>query len=296
MQLLINGLLNAAVYALVAFSFGLVYRVAGFLYFAHAAVLALGPYSVYALHSLLGVPFFVSVTAAIAICAAVGSLMDIAVHSPLRLQGSTSMVHFLASLGLYVVLQNLLSLVLGDDSKTIRYWSVHEGINVAGARITVVQVLILCVSASLLIASGLLLKKTRLGMLMRAVGTDPYLAESSGVHGNKVILLAFAIGSGLAGATGILSALDANITPTFGINAMMMGIVVLVIGGAENPIGISVGAFVLAMSQQVAAWFLGAQWQIPAALLILFVLLIIRPAGFATHCDSLFPRRCEGEQ
>ena len=115
---------------------------------------------------------------------------------------------------------------------------------------------------------------------MRAVANDPELANVSGINSNAVILWAFAIGSGLAGVAGVLIALDVDMTPTMGMNALMMGVVVVIIGGVNNIPGIALGALLLATAQHLGAWFIGSQWQDAIAFIILVVFLLFKPEGF----------------
>jgi branched-subunit amino acid ABC-type transport system permease component len=186
----------------------------------------------------------------------------------------------IASLGLYICMQNFLSMVFGDSTRTIRTGVVEEGINVLGARITPVQIVTICVSVVLVIALSIFLKRTKIGKSMRAVANDPELANVSGINSNRVILWAFAIGSGLAGLAGILVALDVDMTPTMGMHALLMGVVAMIIGGINSIPGIALGALLLAMAQHSGAWYIGSQWQDAIAFIILIVFLLFKPEGF----------------
>ena len=95
-----------------------------------------------------------------------------------------------------------------------------------------------------------------------------------------VILLTFIVGSSLAGVTGILYGLDYGITPTMGLNALMMGVIAVIIGGIRSISGIALGALLLAMAQQLGAWYLGSQWQDAIAFIILVIFLLFKPEGF----------------
>jgi branched-subunit amino acid ABC-type transport system permease component len=92
--------------------------------------------------------------------------------------------------------------------------------------------------------------------------------------------LAFAIGSSLAGLAGILVALDVDMTPTMGMNALMMGVVAVIIGGINSIPGIVLGALLLATAQHLGAWFIGSQWQDAIAFVILVLFLLFKPEGF----------------
>lgn len=114
---------------------------------------------------------------------------------------------------------------------------------------------------------------------MRAVANDAELADISGINSDKVIFWTFAIGSGLAGIAGILISFDLDMTPTMSMNALLMGVVVVIIGGVGS-IPIALGALLLGMAQNLGAWNVGSQWQEAIAFAILLIFLLFRPQGF----------------
>lgn len=279
-QLLLNGVIAGASYLLVALSFAIIYRVARFFHFAHGIVFTAGAYLTFVFRIWLGFPFSWSILIAVALSTLLGCLMEFSVYRPLRHKGSSSLVLLLASLGTYIVLQNVISIVFGDDTKSIRSKAVEEGFNILGARITPVQLLIICVSAVLTIAVMIFLEKTKAGKAIRAVANDPELANISGINSNRVTLWVFAMGSALAATAGILVALDVDMTPTMGLNALMMGIVVAIIGGIGRIPGVILGALLLGMAQHLGVWKIGSQWQDAIAFGVLLVFLLFRPQGF----------------
>jgi branched-chain amino acid transport system permease protein len=171
-------------------------------------------------------------------------------------------------------------MAFGDDTKSIRTWPVVEGINVFGARITPVQIIIIATSIVIVTMIGLFLHYSKTGKAMRAVANDPELANISGINSDRVILQSFAIGSALAGIAGILVALDVDMTPTMGMNALMMGVVAMIIGGVGSIWGIVLGSLLLALAQNFAVWYISSQWQDAIAFAILLIFLLFKPEGF----------------
>jgi len=279
-QLIINIIISASLYALVAFGFTLIYSTTRFFHFAHGIVFTSAAYFVYALYIFLKLPFALSVGLAILLSAGLGCLIDRAIYRPLRQRKSSSLVLLLASLGVYIVLQNLISLFFGDDTKSIRSGVVKEGLNVFGARITPIQITIIAVSIILLIGLVLLLKRTKLGKAIRAVSDDPELSSICGIDSERIILYVFAIGSALAGVAGILVALDVDMNPTMGIRFLMLGVVAVIIGGVGSITGTALGALLLGMAQHLGVWKISSQWQDAIAFAILLIFLLFRPEGF----------------
>jgi len=195
-------------------------------------------------------------------------------------KGSSSIVLLLASLGIYIVLQNLISLFFGDDTKSIRTWEVKEGIEIAGAYVTPIQIVIIVTSIALVILVSGYLSLAKTGKAMRAVASDSELSNLSGIKSDRIILISFAIGSALAGIAGILVALDVDMTPTMGMNMLLMGVVAMIIGGVGSIWGIVLGSLLLATAQNLAVWYISSQWMDAVAFGILLLFLLFKPEGF----------------
>ncbi len=277
-QIIINSLIAGAVYALVALGFGLSFRVCNFFNFTHGIIFTFGAYFTFLFSNWFGIPisFFLAVIS----CTTLGCIMEISIYSPLKKRNSSPLILMLASLGTYIFFQNIISIAFGDETRSIRTTTVQEGLCFLGARITPIQIVTICVSIVLIIALSVFLKKSKIGKVMRAVANDSVLANVSGINSNHVFLWTFAIGSALAGLAGVLVALDVNMTPTMGMNALMMGIVAMIIGGVNSIPGIVFAALLLAMSQHFGAWFIGSQWQDAIAFIILVLFLLFKPEGF----------------
>ncbi|NHQ59668.1 branched-chain amino acid ABC transporter permease [Chlorobium sp. BLA1] len=278
-QVFLNGLVAASIYALVALGFGLVLRVCRFYHFAHAAVFVWGAYFVFLLKVQLKLPLLFGIVIGVLLATILGCLMEIMIYRSLRRRHSSSLVVLIASLGIYVVLQNIISMAFGDGAKVIQQRSFEEGMDLFGARITHIRMLSVGLSVLLLIGVAALLKWSKVGRAMRAVGSDPTLASISGIDSESIVLFTFALASALAGVAGILVALDVDMTPTMGLQALMMGLVVVIIGGIKSIPGIAFAALILGLVQNFAAWHIGSQWQDAIAFIILLAILLVRPEG-----------------
>lgn len=206
--------------------------------------------------------------------------MELLVYRPLRHKGASSLVLMLSSLGLFIILQNLISMIFGNEVKSIQTGDVVEGINILQMRITVVQIGIVLITGILVIFTSFLIKKTKIGIAMRAIANDPELANISGIDSDMVILYTFAMGSALAGIAGILLALDVDMIPSMGINAFMIGIVVIIVGGIGSISGTALGSLLIGMAQHLGTWKISSQWQDAIAFIVLLIFLLYRPYGF----------------
>lgn len=279
-QLAVNGLTSAAIYALVGVSFLIPFRTTRFFNFAHAAVFTIAAYMVFMFKVWAGFPLVVSIFLGLLISTLLGIALGKIVYQPLNRKRASTLILLLAFLGVYIILQNIISLFFGDDAKSIRSGTVVEGVSFCGAKITSIQILTVCTSIFLFIILAILLKKTIWGKAIRAVANDIELAQISGIHSGRVVLLSFAIGSLLAGVAGILMALDVDMSPTMGMNALIMGIIAVIIGGINSVYGVAFGALLLGLAQHFGIWKIGSQWQDAIAFVILVLFLLFKPEGF----------------
>ena len=290
LQFLSNGVIAGAIYTLIALGFTVIYRTVKFFHFAHGVVYAIGAYIAYSVLRIAYSPsassgqvgpleWGIAVLAGVAGAAVVGILIDRLIYTPLRKKKAPNLVFLLASFGVFIFIQNLLQLIYGAQIFTVRTGPVKEGHHILGAVITDTQILILAVSISLCIGLWLFVKKTKLGKAMRAVADDPLAASIVGINPERIILAAFAIGSALAGAAGILISLETNIEPTMGMNAILKGIIASIIGGIGSIPGAMFGGLFLGIAENLGIWKISSGWKDCIAFVILIIFLLVRPGG-----------------
>ncbi len=280
-QIILNSLNTGLIYLLLSLSFVLNYYPTKFFHLAHAVVITFGAYFTYLFSQQLGLSLWLSIPLAIIGATAIGVICEISVYKPLRKRNSTPLILLIASLGLYIVLQNVISMLWGDDTKSIRTWEVKVGNEIFGAYITDIQIIIIVVSIVLFVATLLFIKYTKIGKNMRAISENEELSNIFGINSNKVILWSFAIGSALAAIAGILIAFDTDMTPTMGFNLLLYGVVAMIIGGVGSVRGLIGGAFLLAAAQHLGAYYIDSKWMDAIAYIILILFLIWKPLGFS---------------
>lgn len=281
MQLIINIVLSTVLFLLVANSFSLIYYLSKFFHIAHASVITLGAYFVFFFANKFSIPFAVSVALAIAAATLIGLACEVLVYRQMRKRNVPALAYLIASIGLYVVLQNCISLFFGDDTKIINTAKVTVGHQIFGAYITTIQVITVFASSALFVAINLFLHYTATGKSIRAVASNSELCNIYGISSNKIILIAFGIGSALAAIAGILSAMDTNMTPTFGFNLLLYGVVAMIIGGVGSTRGLLLGSLLVATAQHLAAYYIDTKWMDAVTYIILILFLIWKPLGFS---------------
>lgn len=278
-QTLLNTLIAASEYALVGLSFAVIYIVARFFHFSHGAVFTCAAYAAYTAKTQLELSLGPTVVMAIGVAGLLGIALELGVYRKLRRRGANKLTLLVASMGLYLVLQNTISLIFGDSVKVLRDVGPDKAMVFWGGRITNIQVWIILTSPVTFALVWATLKFTRLGKVLRAVANDSELSKVVGIDVEKATLIAFVVGSTLAGLAAVVISLNVDMTPTMGMNALMMAVVVVIIGGVKSLRGIAVAAMLLAAARNFGVIWVGAEWQDAIAFLLLSAFLLLRPQG-----------------
>jgi branched-chain amino acid transport system permease protein len=279
LQYAFNGIAAGAIYALVGSGFMLIYSTSRFFHFAHGVIYTTSAYITYGAVKFLGLSMVSAVLAALIAAALLGFLMEIGIYYPLKKARAGALVLLLASLGLLVVLQTLISVIFGAQTVALRGAEVSNAVSIMGARSTLIQ--IITVLTSLLVCSLVwaILHFTILGRLVRATANDPELAMITGVPTERILRLTFVIGSLMAGIAGVLVAYDTYLTPTMGFGALLMGMIAFLIGGGDSVPSVWLGGAFLGLAYQFGAWILPSKWQDTVVFVILLLVLLLRPQG-----------------
>lgn len=278
-QLLVNGIIAGAIYALVASGFSLIYNTCKFVNFAHGAVIAFSAYVAYFFFSILGINFGFSVLFALIFASLLGWAMDYFIYKKFRNRKTSSSILLIASFGLLILIESLILIFFGADVKTISFIEVSKGIEIFGAIITPLQIFIVFSSLVIFIGLFLFMKKTKLGKAMRAVSNNKDVAEIVGISSEKIYSWSFVIGSLIAGIAGILIGLEQNLEPTMGTGLIIKGFTAAIIGGIGNVYGAILGALLLGLAENFGVWYLPSGYKDAIAFVILFIFLLFRPKG-----------------
>ncbi len=278
-QILTNGLIAGAIYALVAAGFSLIYSTTKFVHFAHGAVIAMSAFMLYFFYSVLGLNFYLSSGLTILSAIIIGLLVDTLVYRPLRKRRASNAIILIASVGALIIIESLNQIFFGADVKSINFLNNSASLNFGPIVITPLQIFIIFSSLILLVLLFSFMKFSKLGKAMRAVADNKNVAEIVGISAEKIYRWSFIIGSAIAGYAAILIALEQNIEPTMGTSLMIKGFTASVIGGIESVPGGVLGAFVLGLVENFGIWFLPSSYKDAIAFVVLFIFLLIRPEG-----------------
>ena len=185
------------------------------------------------------------------------------------------------SLGLYIILENVISIIWGNSTISFRSLFENSTYELLEIRITFIQLITILVSVTALLFTRIWLVKTKLGNMIRAVSSNPSLSVILGINKERVILVSFLIGGLLASLSGILIAADRDMTPNFGFNWLLYALVAMIIGGLGKLRFIVLGSLFLAATQQFSAFYLNSKWMNAITFIILVVFLYFKPYGFS---------------
>jgi branched-chain amino acid transport system permease protein len=277
-QLLINGIAIGAIYALLAAGFSIIYNTTRMLHLAHGTVYTFGAYAYYVLAVQVGMGLWLSIPFVIAITALFGLAIEVGIYRPVRFVGGGTSAILIASLGIISLFEGIFSLVFTTDTRTLREGPLPS-IVVGGNAVTILHIAILIVVVIVFPLLQLFLKRSRLGTAIRALAENPQLAEAQGMETKRLYVFILGLGSALAAIAGMLVSLDLGVRPDMGFDAVFTAIVAGVIGGIGYFPGALLGAFLLAILQQLVVWHFNSAWQSGMVFFILIVFLIVRPQG-----------------
>lgn len=266
---------------IIAQSFSILYKTISFFHIPHAITLTISAYLTYTMSIQQSLPLYIAIPVAIVVSIVLMLLVNRFIYQSLQKKKLESWQMLIASLGVYVVLQNVVSMVWGDSTLSFRTWEVKAGHQFLGAYITDVQIITIVSSIILLSLSWLFLEKTSIGQKIKAVSSNPELSSILGISKNQAVVWSFVLGSGLAACAGILIAADTDMTPTMGFNWLLYAVVAMIIGGLGKMRYLLLGALLLATAQHLSAYYLDSKWMNATAFIILIVFLYFKPYGFS---------------
>jgi branched-chain amino acid transport system permease protein len=282
-ELVFQGLVRGAMYALMGIGLSLIFGILGVVNFAHGEFFMLGTYAMYFVAAMLGLPFLAGVAAAAIVLFMVGVLVERALIEPLRQRAGRDWLldSFVLTIGLMVILQNLALLGFGSRRRGIT--TMMEGSVVFGdVTITYERLAILGLAVVIVGLLAAYIRFTDTGKAIRATAQHPEAAQTLGIEINRIYTVAFGIGAALAGAAGALLISIFPAFPTVGYQPVLKSFAVVILGGLGNIPGAIAGGFLLGIVEAYAIFFMSAGWQSVITPLIIILVLVFRPQGLFT--------------
>lgn len=277
LQLLVNGLLTGATYAVVGVGFSLVWGVMNVVNLAHGAFVVVGAFITYTLFRSLGLDPFLTIPAVAAAGFALGYLIqryiiNLIVKAP-------PFMTLVLTFGLSIFMVNLALRIWTANYQTVAPSYINQSLSLGALTIPYVRIGVLAVS---LVLTGLLswfLDRTKTGRAIKATRMDLEAAQMTGVRVGQVYAISFGIGAACAAVAGTLVSLTSPITPVMGGFYLGVAFVVCALGGLGDIRGALVGGLILGILETIATALFGVAYQAAFAYFILLLVFLVRPHG-----------------
>ena len=277
-QQLINGLMLGASYALIAIGYTLIFGVLNLLYFAQGEVFMVGAFVGLFLVVYAGVGIYGALVGAMLICGLLGVIAVFIAVRPVR--KDRPLAPLISTIGLTIVLQNLAVYLFGGQQMAFPQTIAQKLYRLGPVTISSAQLFILGVAITLMVLLWLFIERTKMGRAIRATAENHETAALLGVDVNRIVLVTFIIGSGIAGVAGVLDGIkNSNISPFMGLGAAVKGLIVMLLGGLGNVPGAMVAGLMLGMIEILSSAYIGTTQRDFFSFLILILILLWRPTG-----------------
>jgi branched-chain amino acid transport system permease protein len=278
LQLLATGLVTGCALGVVAISFSLVYATTKIFHVAHAGIYTLGGYLAWSL-VVHGAPLLLALLVPIAVCAALGALIQSQLYARLERRRATHLVILIASLGALAVIQNIVAAVYTPNILQFPLpWS-SEVVVLGPMRLTYTQLLTILVSLAAYLATMLFAHRTILGKRIRAVASNPMLADITRLQPQTVYIYVIAIASALVCLPGILVPLDLGLQPYNGVTPLLTATIAMIAGGVGSITGAFVLSVAIAVLQNLSLLVMPGEWSIGVTFFIFVIFMLFRPTG-----------------
>lgn len=274
----VQGIVQGALYALIALGPSLTYGLLRILDVANAAGLTLGAYIGLEAFSVTGQWWLALLAGALA-GALLGWLLQRLLYRPLL--GRGPIVPLIAGIGVFIAAEEAFRLVFGPYNRAFPATIPLPVVDVAGMQITGVETLSIAIGVTVFPATWWVLRRTSLGLAWRATSQDQETAQAIGINSGRVIASIFLIGYALAAVAGVLLGMEYNtVYPTMGDIPAYKMLAIIVLGGLGNPIGTIVAAMLLGLLETfVVASFGFVLPRDAIAFIVLILILLVRPRG-----------------
>ena len=276
-DILVTGLVNGGVYALLAIGFSLIFGVARIVNIAHTGFYMLAAYALYSLAVKAGLPLAAAMPASVIGVVVVSLACYKLAIEPVRQHDAAVLI---ATIALALIFQESLLIAFGGHYLGVP--AVADGFaTILGVRVSYQRLVVLAAVAVALLATWFLLNRTRLGLAIRATANDLEIANLMGMNVNRVAMLTVGISATLAAVAGVVVAPVFVVDPFMWLSPLVTVLAIVVLGGLGSLKGSLIGAFIIGFVEAITVFAVpaGAFLKGAVALTIMVVVLLIRPEG-----------------
>ncbi len=280
LQQAINALTLGSLYALIAIGLAITFSILDVVNFAQGSLVMWGAYLGVVFAVGLGLGLWVPMLGSMFLVGLLGMLLERTALQPLRVRNAPPIAALLATLGAATILDHLILIVFGPDTRAFPSPFPVRMVEIGGAQISTLELTITGIALLLLVGLQAMLRRTRLGLAMRAIAQDSRVAGLMGIDTNRVVALAFGVGAAIGGVGGVLTGIYYNsVDISMGYSAGLKGFTAMVIGGMGSLPGAILGGFLLGTAETAATTVFWSGYRDIVAFSLLILVLIVRPSG-----------------
>jgi branched-chain amino acid transport system permease protein len=274
MQALVNGLVAGAEIAVLAVAFQAVYLSTRIFFLALAGIYTAVPFVA---ESALahGLPWFVAVSAVVALAVVMALAFDCVNHAPLSARRASPETHLVSSLGLSIVTVQLVAMIWGDQPRTLRVEADHV-FAIGGVRVAVTQCIVVAAALVTLGGLALLLHRSDLGRRLRAMADSVVQCGLLGYDVAAHRRWSFGLAGALCAIASLLGAYDTGFDTQGGLDAVLCAVVAAILSGQTSFFAPVIGSLVLGVLRAQISWFVSARWQEAGTFALLAAFLLLR--------------------
>ena len=277
LQLLVRGLITGSLYALLGVSWGIIYNTTRTFHFAHGFVYTLASYLILALVGL-SLPLIPSLLVGLTAATMAGCAIEYFAYRPMREQNASQLSVFLTAMGIMIAGQSLILLIFGPDSRPLEGFP-ERVISLGPVTFTTIDLFTVVLAWTVIAFLFYFLARTKAGMMIRAVSSNPEKATFIGIDSKKIYLLVFGIGSLLVGIASFLATLDRPANPNIGLHALLISFITVFLGGVGNLKGAVIGGLILGVAESLVIMVLPTEYKMIVTFFILFLVILVKPEG-----------------
>lgn len=274
----LSGLVLGSLYALMASGLSLMWSTLGVFNFGHGILLALGAYFAWTFSSGLGLPIVVAAVLSVLGLVATGVMYELALVRPFLRRDSGAMLVMVATIAVTALAEGLIQLGWGPQMRQVEPLT-HAGFGVAGASVNGNQLVALIAAPVLIGLLSLVLRRTPIGISVRALEQNRDHARLIGIRPAFGYLFVVLCACALAGVAGVLFGGIQFMSPTMGADPLLRAFVVLAFGGTASLAGTLAGAYLIGLVEAVSTYFFGLAWSPVLVFVAMIVILLVRPEG-----------------
>jgi branched-chain amino acid transport system permease protein len=278
-QVVVNGILIGGLYALIAVGLTLIFGVMRIINFAHGEFMMLGGYATYWLFTLMKIDPLFSLLISLILMGALGMVVQKYLISPVL--NAPRLNQILLTFGVLIVLQNIALILWTGDYVSVKTWYSTISFSIGLARISLSKLIGFLVAIILMVLLGVGLKKTETGKVLRAVTENPESAQLMGINVDRAYMIAFSVGSGMAGLAGTVTSIVMYVFPSVGGLFILKVFAIVVLGGMGSVFGAFVGSFILGITESFVGTYVpaGGGWAEGVSFGMLILVLLFKPKG-----------------